>query len=866
MVMVLVGDGRGPPSATVVGAGGGVSWRRGDQEPTLVVVMLSGWRVLDLTDTRGEVGPYLLADLGADVIKVEPYGGCVGRALGDDELAFDAYNGNKRTVELTGDDDTDRRLVVDLLAGADLVFDAGPPGRLASLGVDRDRVRDANDRVVVVTVTPFGLDGPRADQPATEFTIASLGGPVRLQGVPDRAPVQMSIPQVWRHAGAEAALASLIAHRRMLTTGRAQFVDVSAQSVMTWTMLNAMEAFEVQGRDFERRGSELALTVPIQLRMEAADGHVIGVPTGRSVQHLLPWLLDEGIVDATWADTDWGAYDHDVISGNAVAQPLGEVAEAVYELCRRYPKWDLFRRSITYGATLAPLNSLVDLLGFDHLQARGFWVEPAGSTAGDAASNGSGPLPATPPSRAPGGFFRRNEVRPAVVRGRPARISGTAPAWAAARRRPDGTPDRDPNGTAEGPNGTADGRPENDTADLPLAGVRVVDFSWIGVGPITAKCLADHGATVVRVESENRIDGLRNQPPYHGAEPGIDRSNFFGTFNTSKLGICLDLKTDSGIDVARRLGQWADVVVESFTPGTIDRLGLGYDDLRADNPGLIMMSTSLLGQGSSASIMAGYGYHAAAIAGFQNLVGWPDLPPDGPWVAYTDTIGPRFITTALLAALDHRTRTGEGSHIEAAQLEVALQLLAPELADFQRTGIEPPRRGNRDPVMAPQGAYPTRGDDQWLAISIVDDEAWARLVELLGRPEWATEPALATAAGRHTAQDHIDEQLAAWTVERDGPETERLLASSGIAAGVIQSSRQLSEDPQYRHRNFYRYLEHSEVGVSPYAGHQYRIDGYDHGPRRAAPCLGEHTYEILTDLLGMSADEVGELAMTGALI
>ena len=369
----------------------------------------------------------------------------------------------------------------------------------------------------------------------------------------------------------------------------------------------------------------------------------------------------------------------------------------------------------------------------------------------------------------------------------------------------------------------------------------------------------------MRIESENRIDGLRHQPPYYGAEPGIDRSNFFGTFNTSKKSIALDLKTEAGRAVAWRLGGWADVVVESFTPGTIDRLGLGYDALRSANPGLVMVSTSLLGEGSSASIMAGYGYHAAAVAGFQNLVGWPDLPPDGPWIAYTDTIGPRFITAALLAALDHRDRTGEGCHLEAAQLEVALQFLAPELATFQREGVEPPRRGNRDALFAPQGAYPTRGDDQWLAISIVDDDAWARLVELLGRPSWATESALSTSAGRHAAHDRIDAELGAWTATRDGPETERLLAGAGIAAGVVQSSRQLSCDPQYRHRGFYRYLEHSEVGTVPYAGHQYRIDGYDHGPRTAAPCLGEHTYEVLTDLLGMSPDEVAELAMTGAL-
>ncbi len=199
-------------------------------------------------------------------------------------------------------------------------------------------------------------------------------------------------------------------------------------------------------------------------------------------------------------------------------------------------------------------------------------------------------------------------------------------------------------------------------------------------------------------------------------------------------------------------------------------------------------------------------------------------------------------------------------------MEIALQLLAPELARFQRDGEPLVRRGNRDPHMAPQGVYPVLGDDQWLAISVVDDEAWARLVDVIGRPAWATDPALATLGARLERHDQIDEELARWTNDRDGREAEQLLTEAGIAAGLVQSSGDLSRDPQYLHRNFYAYLEHSEVGVVPYAGHQYRIEGYDHGPRHAAPCLGEHTFEVLTDLLGLDGDQIGQIAAAEALI
>ncbi|MCP4222526.1 MAG: hypothetical protein GY773_04195, partial [Actinomycetia bacterium] len=375
--------------------------------------MLNGWRILDLTDHRGEVGPYLLADLGAEVIKVEPAGGCPIRTRSSDDIPFWAYNGNKVIRPLTGSDD-DRATLIGLIASADMVFESGPPGRLAELGLTTQELDAVNPRLVHVLVTPFGADGPRAYQPATELTIGALGGSVRLQGTPERAPVQMSVPQVWRHTGAEAAVAGLVAHRRMLTTGRSQFVDVSAQSVMTWTLLNAMEAFEIQGHDFERTGSELHLSLTFQLRHETSDGYAVCVPSGQIVVHVIDWLIDEGVVDPSWADVDWATYDHRAINGEDVWPPIGDVFGAVDDLCRRYRKQDLFTTGLTHGATLAPLNDLADLLAFDHLDIRQFW-SPFSSTDSTRSTNGD--RPSMGELRAPGGFWRSNGVRPTVGRG-----------------------------------------------------------------------------------------------------------------------------------------------------------------------------------------------------------------------------------------------------------------------------------------------------------------------------------------------------------------------------------------------------------------------------------------------------------------
>ena len=840
--------------------------------------MLDGLPVLDLTDHRGEIGSWILAELGADVIKVEPPGGTWARTAHPIHegvsLQFTAYNTGKRLVTLDPTSPADRATFRDLLAGAEVVIDSGPPGHLAGYGVDRSKLLELNPTVVSVLVTPFGADGPRAADPASELTIAALGGPVRIQGTPDRAPVKVSVPQVWRHAGADAALAALVAKTRGDQLGEAQFVDLSAQSVMTWTMLNAMEAYEVQGFDFERSGATLELAMSVPLRHRCADGYVILVPRGPNGAAITPWLIEDGIVESWWADQDWATFDARIIDGEPTDISHADLIDAMDRLCLNYTKRELLERGLALGVTIAPVNNVADLLAFEQLEARSFWrrlvTDPAnlvpaadldlrrdlGSNADpDLDPAGIGPeIADDDAARVPGSFItvdgRRLNPGPMML-GPP--LSPPLYFDRSSREPPDHGATVAPATTPAAP------------SSLPFEGLKVADFSWIGVGPITAKTLADHGATVVRVESANRIDGLRMQPPFKDAESGPNRSNFFGAFNTSKQSLAIDLKNEGGLRVARRLVDWADVVIDSWTPGAMERLGLGPEEIRRTNPEVITVTTSLLGSGGPFSPMAGFGYHAAAIAGFFDLVGWPDLPPDGPWLAYTDTIGPRFIASAVVAAVDRRRRTGSGCHIEAAQLEIALQLLAPELLHHELDGAVAGRVGNRSPEMAPQGVYRCRGDDCWVAISVTDDAAWLRFRQALGDPGWAKGAVLDTVQGRLANHDAIDTAIEAWTSQRTEDEVERLLIEADIAAAKVQRSRDLLADPQYVHRGFYHRLDHAEIGPLPYAGHSYRIEGYRHGPRSAAPMLGEHTFDVLTELLGFDVDEVAEIAATGCL-
>src|SRR5438874_6463686 len=334
---------------------------------------------------------------------------------------------------------------------------------------------------------------------------------------------------------------------------------------------------------------------------------------------------------------------------------------------------------------------------------------------------------------------------------------------------------------------------------LPLADLKVLDFSWAGVGPITVKYMADHGATVVRVESHARYDVVRLGPPWHEGKPGIERSQFYASYNTSKLGIALDLSRPAARDIARRLAAWADVLVESYTPHVMRRFGLAYADLRQLNPRLVMLSTCLQGQTGPHAEFPGFGQLVAALSGFYEIAGWADRAPAPPYGAYTDYVVPRLAATALLAAVDHQRRTGEGQHLDVSQLEAALHFLAPALIEFALTGAVATRNGNRAEHAAPHGVYPCAGEgadpDRWIALSVRGTAEWRAFCAVLGPPEWGGDPGFATRADRVAAADALDTLIMEATRTEDGRALMDRLQAAGVAAGVVQSALDLHADP-----------------------------------------------------------------------
>lgn len=403
------------------------------------------------------------------------------------------------------------------------------------------------------------------------------------------------------------------------------------------------------------------------------------------------------------------------------------------------------------------------------------------------------------------------------------------------------------------------------TTRMPLEGIRVADFGWRAVAPISARMLAWGGAEVIRIESTTRHDGARLTPPLApNVEGSFNVSHFFNNFNSNKLSISLNLRHPEGKALALRLVSKCDIVVENFAGGVMARLGLGYDDLRAVRPDVIMISHSLTGLSGPWKHIKGHGPMAAAMAGMNALSGYADAAPIAPGQAYTDFIvNPHHSAYALLAALHYRRRTGKGQYIDLAQYESIIHTTGTSLLEYTALGRVRTRAGNRSPHAAPQGIYPCLPDaadplpqERWCVISVAGDQEWRALCRVIGRPELAEDPCFATLPARKEHEDEIDAILSVWTAEQRGEDVMHRLQGAGVAAGVVQNARDMFADPQLAARGHYRTVVHAETGETRYDGPPFTLS---ESPLdvRPAPLLGEHNDYVFRDLLGLTDDEIG---------
>jgi benzylsuccinate CoA-transferase BbsF subunit len=417
-----------------------------------------------------------------------------------------------------------------------------------------------------------------------------------------------------------------------------------------------------------------------------------------------------------------------------------------------------------------------------------------------------------------------------------------------------------------------DSRPEPRTPEpsnprtLPLEGIRVADFTWVWAGPFCTLQLAHLGAEVIRIESANRTCVTRLLPPWYKGEFGVNRSGYFNQYNLGKLSITLDLKQTKAIQVAKDLVARSDVVCENFAAGVMDRMGLGYDALRAVNPAVIMISLSGYGATGPEREFVSYGPAQVPLSGMSSLTGYAGWPPMHVGISYGDPTGGLHGAVAVLAALVHRDRTGEGQYIDLSQQETSIAVLAEGLLEQSMNGSQPPRSGNRDPWMAPHGVFRCAGEQRWVAIAVRDDEEWCRFAALIGQPALGSDARFATLSARKANEDDLESLVTQWTLARPADEAVAQLQAAGIPAFASMSNEDLSNDPHLSGSGFFAYPNHPEVGPLQHAGIPWRMSGTPATVRRPAPCLGEHTEDVLRRILGYTEAQIAALREQKVLV
>ena len=664
-------------------------------------------------------------------------------------------------------------------------------------GVDVNRAPAA----VWVHLSPFGLTGPRAGWRAGDLGILASTGNLFATGDPDRPPVRCAEPVAFAHAGPEAAFAALTG----LFTGRPQQIDVSIQETVMVASMGGAGRFARDPDRGRRRGTNIGRTREI---WPCADGWVSFGLRGGTARAPSLEALSAQIGHRVLTERDWTTFSPTTTSD----EDLAAIEEAVGTWFATKTMGELDALAGETNLMLAPVNAPPQVLASGQLRARGLF--------GPLAGVGAAPL----------GFVHIHDG-PAPV--------GPPPA-------PDPTATHQTFGGSVGA----------------WTGTRILEFGAGASGPIATRYFAEHGADVIRIESRNRPDLLRGYGVVDPDDPDrLERSPLFDALNPDKRSVAIDLSHPEGRALAIELVKTADAVAETFAPRAMAGLGLAYADLVEHQPDLVMISACLNGQTGPRRDHPGFGGQAAALAGFDQLTGWPDRGPVGPYGMITDSLAPRFCAAALAAALHRRRRTGQGTYLDLSQVEAGVYALSPWLVEYQVTGEARGRMGNRADRYAPHGVFPCAGDDRWIALAVYTEPEWAHLaVEAgLARSEWAT------MAGRLADVDALEAAVATWTAGFDALTLAERLQGLGIEAVPVADFADASADPQLRARGHYVALAHPVLGPGEYERNGIRLSGAPCGYLAPSPTLGQHTDEVLADVLGLDDREITRLRAAGAI-
>ena len=833
--------------------------------------VLADYRVIDLTDERGHLAGLIWAQMGADVIAIEPPEGSSARRLGpfagdveDPERSLHhwSYNRGKRSVvlDLRTSEGVDRAKA--LIAGADVVFESFDPGEAENLGLGRDVLAELNPALIHVSITAFGSDGPKANWTHSDLALQASAVNMAITGDADRAPLRAggTLPQAFHNAASEGAGAALIAMwDRQTRSGLGQHIDMSAQRSMSQASMSSTLNTSVNATVTQRIAGGASLQgIDIQLMWPCADGHasvtfLFGPGFRAFTENLMAWVHEEGFCDEATRDKNWTEYAMMLLDGREPVSEYERVKGILTDFFATKTKAELLDGAMTRRVLITPVWDTGEVVDSQQLAFREYWEDVDHSDV--VSDSGAGSFdPAA--IRYPGAFAKFTET-PLAKLGRAPRLGEHTDEVLA-----------DLDAAERLPAVPAAVAPVAHTSP-PLEGVKVLDFMWAMAGPAASRVLADYGADIIRVESANKLDAIRSIQPFHDDVGDPDGSALFSNLNAGKRGLALDMSKPEAMEVIWDLIDWADVILESFSPKAMTGWGMGWEQVRERRPDMVMASSCLMGQTGPLALLAGFGTMAAAISGFFYPVGWPDRAPAGPFAAYTDYTSPRWLVAAVMAALEHKRQTGRGQYVDMSQAEAALHLMGPALLERTTNGRIWEAAGNRDLVFAPQGAYQTAAggpagddfDDNWIAISCVNDGQWAALAAAMERDDLAS---LSTGE-RHARHDELDEVISAWTRGRDGYELMAELQAAGIAAHIVQNSPEFTIDPQIVHRQFLTAVDHGKQGTTTVENTRFVLSRTPASVTYGGPTLGEHSFEVLTETLAYDGDRIAELAVAELL-
>ena len=786
---------------------------------------LSGLRVIDMADVKGELAGRILADFGADVIRVEPPGGAASRRMppfapdGETSLYFAFRNFNKRGVTVDVATAEGQAQLRELLSGADVWIDTAKPGSLAPHGLDPREISAEFEHLLVLSLTDFGQEGPYAQFEATDEVIQAMSGHLAASGIPEKPPLLIPGAFAYDAAGVVGALAVLIGLVAKQRTGRGQHLDFSvleaAIHLNTWQLANMQPTLDA-GVDPPVVRAGTTVVYPL---FETADGYItMVILSPRQWFAMWEWMgRPEAFADEMWSQTLTRIMNGDVLNP-VIAEHFAPMMmeEAAAEAQRR-------------GVVVTPMLKPSDILANEHYVSRSTFVPMEVAPGVDAATAS--------------GFMEINRQRQGFRFGAPAMGEHNDDVAAEA--------------AAAEPRGPV---PAAGELAQPLAGLRVLDFGHGGVGVEGGRMLAEYGADVIKIET-------RTYPDFMRLVIGTEMTASFASSSRTKRSFGVNSKMPEGLAVLKELVKTADIVIENNSTGTMDAMGVGYEALKEINPSVCMASSQLMGSTGAYADWIGYGPTIQTVGGIKYLWNFTDGdPPPGSNAIHPDHLAGRLCALGALAGLLNRERRGgEGAHAEISQAEALVNTLGDLfMAESLSPGSVQPV-GNDSDQGAPWGVFQCDGDQQWSVVCVRDDADWAALKQAMGNPDWADHPAYGTAEGRMGAREAVNAGVAQWTAGLTPLEVQEACQAVGVPGSAMLTALDHMTDPQLTQRGFPLEVFQPGAGNLVLEGPCFYGSEMPTPPVHAAPLLGEHTRQICTEELGMDPAEVERLVEMGAL-